>query len=162
MVAGEDAEPAPDGDSAVPPRPRKRASRKLISSIIVAVVVVIAGVSVYEYEYSPGGPLNPYIVSVHQVLWTENGGALSAGPGFVRHAGLSQDVYVSLPCTSYFGFAQNCKTGSAYVQTPGFGVASTNAPATWSSGSTNALFQVYVQLLLPDHAYNGNVTIDLH
>jgi hypothetical protein len=161
--------PIQDGpDSAVratlvrPARPPRRVPKKLIAGLVAIVVVAVVVVAVYQYEYRPGGPQNPYLVKVSQVIWTKNGNALSTGPGFTKRAGTNIEIGTTLSCSSFLGFPSTCSTGSVYILTPGFGVVSSNAPASWSSGPSGATFSVQVDISVPDSSYSGTLAIDLH
>jgi len=66
---------------AAPPVARRRVSRRTFGVLLVVVMVVVAGLSVFWYEYRPGGPLNPYTgkvgetpvpITVGSALYTEN------------------------------------------------------------------------------------------
>jgi hypothetical protein len=147
-------------------RPRKRISRRTIGIVVVVILAIVAGLSVYEYEYRPGGPMNPYIVKVNQVIWTIDGGSFSSSPGFSVHAGRHVTVSATEMCEPVSGFfstsPQTCSSGSVYILTAGFGIASTNAPFTWSSGDSGSPATVTVVVTTPGSSYAGNLFIDLH
>jgi hypothetical protein len=134
----------------------------MVGAVVLIIVVVVVVVLAAYYEYRPGGPQNPYVVKVGQVIWTQNGAALSTTPGFSVHAGKHAMVGVSEPCASFFGYPETCSSGSVYILTPGFGIASTNAPFSWSSGSSGASGTITVYLTTPSSSYTGNLEIDLH
>lgn len=141
-------------------------ARVFFALLAVALVVVIA-TAVYAYQARPGGPLNPYIVTVPQVVWTLNGAPLSSGPGFSIHAGKSIEVSTNAWCApsqGFFGgtYARTCQSGSVYLLTTGFGVQSTNAPTSWSSGYGGANVVIRVTVVVPSQPFSGNLAIDLH
>jgi zinc-ribbon domain len=155
------------GAAAAPPSastpilPRKSRKRLWVAIGVVIVVAVVA-LSGYAYEVEPGNALNPYKVRVSQVIWTQNGYSLGSTAGFSVKAGSSPSVSFTLNCPSGFFGPQTCSSGSVYVLTAGFGVASTNAPFTWSSGDSGATAAVTVKLTTPTSAYSGDLEIDLH
>lgn len=138
---------------------------------VVAVVVVaaaISGITVW-WAYQPGGPLNPRVylrVDVLQVVWTRQGYPETISPGFNVQAGAPESVSLSLYCANGTGVhgpvPKECALGSAFIDTPGFGLVSTNAPFEWSSGTTGADATVTVNFLTPSDDYSGNLTIELH
>lgn len=153
----------PSSTSTTPtPAPRRSISRRALTIIALVVAILVIVPSVYWYEYRPGGPQNPYIVHVSEVIWTQNGAAMSTSPGFMRHAGTNIQLSVELSCYSYFGYPSTCQTGSVYIQNPDFGIVNTNTPTSWSSGSSSANFSVLVLVSVPPHAYSGTLQIDLH
>lgn len=133
----------------------------------VAIAGVITGGFLF-YAYEPGSPLNPIShprVAVTEVVWT--GRYIESSPGFNVEAGAPEWVSASLYCPNgtnvfYRPVAENCTSGSVFIETSGFGLISTNAPVTWSSGLTGASMTVSVDVLAPSQAYSGNLTIDLH
>ncbi len=126
--------------------------------------VVIGGLLWYAYE--PGGPLNPaappVIVTVHEVIWEQGNSSLGSAAGFTAATGWTVPLSWWLTCDAFFGYNESCKTGSVYILTAGFGLASTNAPATWYSGTSSAGFQVTVSVLTPSTNYTGDLVIDLY
>lgn len=147
-----------------PLKPSHR-TRNLIVVILAVLVILAAGLSVYWYEYQPGGPLNPHIVKVTQVVWTEDGAAWTTGGGFSLHAGKQTTVSASEYCApgEFIGpYAVTCSLASVYILTAGFGLVSTNAPFSWSSGTTGASATVNVTVSLPNSSYTGPLDIDLH
>ena len=150
---------APKGS---PPGSARKSRRKLWIGIGILIIVVIIALSVYAYESVPGNALNPYKVRVGQVIWTTNGNSLGSSAGFSVRVGLTPTVSITLSCPSGFFGPRTCTSGSVYVLTDGFGVASTNAPFTWSSGNSGATAAVSVKLTIPTSSYSGDLTIDLH
>lgn len=142
-------------------RSRRRTVWTLIGVIVLA-AIIIAAASILWYEYQPGNALNPYKVHVLEVVWTQSGSAYQTESGFTVKAGEFAHVSVPLTCTSVFGFSQTCESGSVYVETPGFGLSSSNAPFSWSSGSTSTTTAVNAVITTPSSSYTGNLTIDLH
>ncbi len=162
------ATPVPPAPEPANPKPRHR-TRNLAIAVVVIVVAIVVGVSIYWYEYRPGGPLNPYHVNVSEVIWTTDGNFYSDSAGFSLIAGKSVPLQIVLYCyplTPYPGetYTQTCNSGSVYVQTNGFGLISTNAPLSWSSGtsSSGTSTTIYVTVSLPANSYSGTLTIDLH
>lgn len=161
----------PSGPSLPPPPPSPpRMSRRGVF-VVIAIVVIVAVVagSVLWYEYQPGGPQNPYKVHVTQVIWTTEGQSVASSAGFNLNAGKTvSESYTEwcLPTTGLFGTyeAVTCLSGSPYIETPGFGLAWTNAPFEWSSGTSplgvSGVVDVTVQL--PSGSYTGNLTIEVH
>jgi hypothetical protein len=148
---------------------RFRKSWVIAGMILVVAIVVLA--AVLDYEYRPGGPENPYLVKVTEVVWTADHAAFSSAPGFDKHAGKSAQTGVALTCyptvendlfSSYY-VAETCSSGSVFIQTPGFSLEATNAPFTWSSGTDpgGTTQGVYVTVGVPSTSYSGNLTIDL-
>jgi hypothetical protein len=134
-----------------------------VVAVIAVVIVAIIAVSVLAYEYEPGQALNPYKVHVTEVIWTQSGSALSSEAGFTVKAGQIAHVTVTLSCSpGFFGTSQTCSSGSVYVETHGFGLAASNAPFTWSSGSTGSTMTVNAAVTTPTSSFTGNLTIDLH
>jgi predicted RNA-binding Zn-ribbon protein involved in translation (DUF1610 family) len=153
---------AATSSNASSPIPPRKSRKKLWISIGVLVVVAVIVLSVYVYEDEPGNALNPYKVRVSQVIWTTNGNSLGSTAGFSVKAGSTPTVSFTLSCPYGFFGPQNCSSGSVYVLTAGFGVVSTNAPFTWSSGNSGTTAAVTVKLTTPTSAYSGDLEIDLH
>lgn len=155
----------PGPESVAPPVPGK-SHMTLYAVIGVLAAVAVAGASVTYYEYLPGNLLNPYVVYVTQVVWTQFGASVATSPGFQAHAGKTRTVTLQEYCPPLSGFLgntpQTCSSGTPFIQTPGFGEASTNAPFDWSSGDTGASATVVVTIVTPHIAYSGNLTIDVH
>jgi hypothetical protein len=134
-----------------------------VVAVIAVVIVAIIAVSVLAYEYEPGQALNPYKVHVTEVIWTQSGSPLSTEGGFAVKAGQIAHVTVTLSCSAgFFGYPETCSSGSVYVETPRFGLASSNAPFTWSSGSSGSTMAVVATITTPSTGYTGNLTLDLH
>jgi hypothetical protein len=164
--------PPESGEVAAPVARRFTGSRgRWAFASVVIVLAVIVLVSVLDYEYSPGGPENPFLVKVSQVVWTIGHSPFSSAPGFDKHAGKSAQTGVGLTCyptlqngffSSYY-VAQTCTSGSVFVETPGFSLEATNAPFTWSSGTSSGgtSQQVTVTVGVPSHSYTGNLTLEL-
>jgi len=134
-------------------------------AIVVAVAMsgaIVGGVLFYGYQ--PGGPLNPAatgMVDVLEVKWEQGGIPLGLAPGFTAPTGSAVPVYWPLSCETVPGFNESCSTGNVSIVTPGFGLASTNTPATWYSGPSNSTFVVNATVVMPSGRYTGNLEIDL-
>ena len=155
--------PGANGKPRSYPLPPRSGWRRKGLALGIALIVLAVGASVYFYEYAPGGPLNPYLTRVAEVLWTQGGAPLTTSPGFTVHAGKLATVSVQLFCAGggFFG-PTTCDSGSVYLLTPGFGLRGTNAPFTWSGGSGGATATVTVVLVTPPSSFSGNLAIDLH
>lgn len=140
----------------------RKSGRRLATVVVVVVIVAVVALSAYVYLTLPGGILNPARVRVNQVIWTSNGASLGTSPGFSVKVGSKPVAAILLSCSPGFFGPDTCASGSVYVLTGGFGVASTNAPFTWSSGGGGATAEVRVTLTIPASAYSGNLDIDLH
>ncbi len=160
------------GSSATPTNassviPARKSRKKLWVAIGVVIVIAIIALSAYAYENEAGHVLNPYRVRVSQVIWTSNGYSLGTSTGFSVKAGATPTVSITLYCYEGTYGGNTCSSGSVYVLTAGFGVASTNAPFTWSGGGNingygKATAVVTVQLTTPTSAFSGDLAIDLH
>ena len=140
----------------------------MVVTAIAATGAILVG-SVVWYEYQPGGAFDPIVtlqVDVTQVVWTYFGAPEASSPGFNVEAGTPVSVSLNLYCPNGSGFfgpvPQNCSSGSVFIETPGFGLASTNAPFVWSSGTAGAYHQLDARLATPAQDYSGNLTIELH
>ncbi len=155
---------------AVPPEPPSSRPSHRIRIFVVAVVVIViilaAGLSVYWYEYQPGGLMNPRIVkivNVSEVIWTLNGTAWTTSPGFSLEAGaqVNESVNEYCPPIVYYIVQRTCMSGEVYILTPGFSLVTTNAPFQWSSYNTGEDAAVTAVVSLPNSSFTGNLTIDL-
>ena len=109
-------------------------------------------------------------MNVLQVFWTNGGhptGYYGVSAGFQVEAGAPEAVSLSLYCTNGTGFfgnpvAENWSVSRTVIDTAGFGLVATDAPLTWSSGTSGASAAVQVTVSTPSYAYTGNLTIELH
>lgn len=144
-----------------PPTLRSKSRRRFYLALTAAIAIVIA-LTVLVLEFEPGGPQNPYKVRVTEVNWLEDGSLSSSSPGFTKDAGKSDTVTLSLYCSpGLFDESITCQSGSVFIQTSGFGLQSTNAPYTWTSGSGGAYSTLSVTVSLPSTSYTGNLTINI-
>lgn len=156
------------GGREVRPSGRSRKRWTLSRWLVLCGALLIGGIvlgSLLWYEYQPGGPLNPSTpieVQVSEVVWEQDNSSVGTSPGFSVIGGSPVNVAFTLTCDSFLGFSDTCKTGSVYIHTPGFGLQSTNAPASWSSGPTSSTFTVYATLVAPLTAYSGTLALDLY
>ena len=158
----------PETISTAPPTTPARRSRRWLYVVIGVVIAAVLVGSIVWYEYSPGGPLNPYHVKVTEVIWQVDGQPYASEPGFGHLAGKSASLQVVLYCYPSQGVfgeydSVECGSGSVYILTPGFGLVSTNAPFAWWSGTDpdGTTATVSVTVSLPQGSYNGNLTINL-
>jgi hypothetical protein len=142
------------------PAPLLKPRRWLYVILGVAVAVVVVG-SVLNYEYEPGGPMNPYKVHVTEIIWLLVATIVLVQPGFTSNAGSTVYVSIPEPCSPLYGAPTNCTSALIDILTPGFGLVATNTPLTWSSGTTGKTVTLYAYVSLPPTNYLGNLTIGL-